>query len=125
MAILFFQIWPFRIMKNGLKYELFAKVGSQFCQLQNSNSRNGQKLLKILTKSRNFAKSGHTGSHRVLYAVDVVLIATFSERIRPSLVCPTILEEVSGAEAGDITGSKTGDISFRKEAYRFHLKRSF
>ena len=28
------------------KYKLFAKVGSQFCQILNSYTRNGQKLLK-------------------------------------------------------------------------------
>ena len=39
----FFKIWPFTTMKNCLKYKIFAKIGSQFCKIQNSNSRNGQK----------------------------------------------------------------------------------
>ena len=30
-------------------------MGSQFCQIQNIYSRNGQKLFKILPKWRNFA----------------------------------------------------------------------
>ena len=56
----FFKIWPFTTMKNCLKYKIFAKIGSQFCKIQNGNSRNGQKRFKCLPKWRNFAKSGHT-----------------------------------------------------------------
>ena len=43
---LFFNSWLFRAMK--------------ICQILKSCSRNGQKLIKILPKWRNFAKSGHT-----------------------------------------------------------------
>ena len=42
------------------KYKIFAKVGSQFFQILNSYSRNGQTLFKILPKWRIFAKSCHT-----------------------------------------------------------------
>ena len=50
------ELWKF-----AQKYQIFAKVGSQFCQILNSYSRNGQKRFKISPKWRNFAKSGHTG----------------------------------------------------------------
>ena len=56
----FLNIWLFKTMKMCPKYKIFAKVGSQFCQILNSYSRNCQKLFKILSKCRNFAKSGHT-----------------------------------------------------------------
>ena len=48
--------------KYAQKYEIFAKVGSQFCQILNSYSRKGQKLIKIIPKWGNFAKSGHTAA---------------------------------------------------------------
>ena len=48
-------------MKFAQKFEIFAKVGSQFCQILNSYSRKGQNLIKIIPKWRNFPKSGHTG----------------------------------------------------------------
>ena len=57
----YFNIWPFRTMKFAQKFEIFAKVGSQFCQILNSYSRKGPKLPNIMSKWRNFAKSGHTG----------------------------------------------------------------
>ena len=56
----YFNIWPFRTMKIAQKYVIFAKVGSQFCQILNSYSRKGQTLFKIMSKWRNFAISGHT-----------------------------------------------------------------
>ena len=55
-----FKIRQFRTIKIVENYKIFAKVGSQFCQILNSCSRNGQKLFKVLSKWRNFAKSGHT-----------------------------------------------------------------
>ena len=48
-------------MKFAQKFEIFAKVRSQFCQILNSYSRKGPKLLNIMPKWRNFANSGHTG----------------------------------------------------------------
>ena len=51
-------------MKIAQKYEIFGKVGSQFCQIVNSYSRKGQTIFKIMPKWRNIAISGHTGSHR-------------------------------------------------------------
>ena len=56
----YFNIWPFRTMKIAQKYVIFAKVGSQFCQILNSYSRKGQALFKIMPKWRNFTISGHT-----------------------------------------------------------------
>ena len=38
-----------------------------FCQILNSYSRNGQKLIKILHKWRNFAKSGQTALNQYLW----------------------------------------------------------
>ena len=45
--------------KFAQEYKIFAKLGSQFCQVLNSYPRNVQKLFKNLPKWRNFAKSGH------------------------------------------------------------------
>ena len=60
--------WPDLLIFGHLNNEKLPKsikylpmyVGSQFCRILNSNSRNGQKLFKTLPKWRNFAKSGHT-----------------------------------------------------------------
>ena len=64
MAILFFQNLAIQIndkLPKTINYKIVAKVGSEFCQILNSYSRNGQKFFKILPKWQNFAKSGHTG----------------------------------------------------------------
>ena len=37
--------------KFAHKHEIFAKVGSQFCQILNSYSRNDQKCFKIMPNS--------------------------------------------------------------------------
>ena len=58
----FFNIWPFTTRKFYQKHKIFVKVGSQFCQILNSYSRNGQKLFKILPEWLNYATSGHTGT---------------------------------------------------------------
>ena len=58
--IIFSKLGHLEQSKIAQTYKIFAKVGSQFCQILNSYSRNGQKLFKILSKCRNFAKSGHT-----------------------------------------------------------------
>ena len=52
----YFNISPFRTMKFAQKYDIFAKVWSQFCQILNSYSRKGPKLLNIMPKWRKFAK---------------------------------------------------------------------
>ena len=39
---------------------MFVKVGSQFCQILNTYSRNGQRQFKIRPKCLNFTKDGHT-----------------------------------------------------------------
>ena len=59
MVIYFFKIWPYGTMKIAQNYPIFAKIGSQCCQLINSYSRNGQKLFNFLPKWRKFTKSGH------------------------------------------------------------------
>ena len=46
--------------KFAKNYKIFAKVGSQFCPILNSSSRNGPKVSETLPKLRNYAKSGHT-----------------------------------------------------------------
>ena len=46
--------------KFAQNYKIFAQVGSQFCQILYSYTRNGQRLFKIWLKFWNFAKSGHT-----------------------------------------------------------------
>ena len=51
----FLEKWKF-----AQNYKIFAKVGLLFCQILNSYSRYGQKLIKILPKWRIFTKSGHT-----------------------------------------------------------------
>ena len=50
------------------KYQIFAKVGSQFYQILNSYSRNGPKTYKILPNWQNFAKSVHTAATTKLKA---------------------------------------------------------
>ena len=54
-----FNIWPFRTMKMCPIVKTFAKVGSQFCQILNIFSIDGQILFYILFKWQNFTKSGH------------------------------------------------------------------
>ena len=39
---------------------IFAKVGSNFCQILNIPSKNFPRLYKLLPKQRNFVKYGHT-----------------------------------------------------------------
>ena len=46
-----------------LEKSIFAKLGSQFCQILNSYSIYGQKVIKNFLKWRNSAKSGHTVFH--------------------------------------------------------------
>ena len=43
----FFNIWQLRAINICPKYEIFAKVDLQFCQILNSYSRKGQTLLKL------------------------------------------------------------------------------
>ena len=64
--IIFSKLGHLEQSKIAQTYKIFAKVGSQFCQILNSYSRNGQKLFKILPKWQNFAKSGHTTCLRPL-----------------------------------------------------------
>ena len=59
-GFIIFNNWPFRTTEICPKYKIFVKVCSQFCQMLNSYSRNGQTIFEILPKRRNFAKSGHT-----------------------------------------------------------------
>ena len=59
-SVQYLEQWKF-----AQKYEIFAQVGSQFSQIVNSYSRNGQILFKILSKWQNFAKSGHTPRRHV------------------------------------------------------------
>ena len=47
-------------MKVCPNVKIFAEVGSQFCQILNNYSRNGQRLFKFRRSRENFAKSGHT-----------------------------------------------------------------
>ena len=52
--------WIFGHLEQLKCAQIFAKVGSQSCQILNSWLRNGQRLFKILPKWPNFTKSGHT-----------------------------------------------------------------
>ena len=74
--------------KFAQKYKMFAKVGSQFCRILNSYSRNGQKLLKTLPRWRNFAKSGPTVSE-TLFFVEYLHGLTWNRIIRdlPKIKC--------------------------------------
>ena len=97
----YFNICPFRTMKFAQKFEIFAKVGSQFCQILNSYSRKGPKLVKVIPKWRNFVKSGHTGHTFVHRCVNAKSFTRRLERLRWSDIssadpfsdiCPTSLD---------------------------------
>ena len=47
MAVFFSIFGHWEQWKFAQKYKIFAKVGSQFCQILNSCSRNGQNFLKF------------------------------------------------------------------------------
>ena len=101
MAILLFQYLAIQNNKICPKYEIFGKEGSQFCQILNSYSRKGPKLVKVIPKWRNFVKSGHTGHTFVHRCVNAKSFTRRLERLRWSDIssadpfsdiCPTSLD---------------------------------
>ena len=79
----FYAVWPDGYLiisifghleqwKFPHKYEIFAKGGSQFCQILNSYSRKGHSLLKLCLSGKILAKSGHTDSMGKITSVIVL-----------------------------------------------------
>ena len=67
----FFNFWLFTTMKVCHFDKMFAKVDLQIFQILNKPSKDCQRVLKILAKWLNFAKSGHTAEEFYIKNVNI------------------------------------------------------